>query len=122
MEIGKGAGIDSLGVILYELLTGLRPLDAQRLRRAAYTEMIRIIQEEEPSRPSTRLSTDESLPSLAALRQTEPKKLMALLRGELDWVGMKCLEKSRDRRYETANALSRNIQPYLPDQPAEPRP
>ena len=60
--------------------------------------MIRIIREEEPSRPSTRLSTDESLPSLAALRQTEPRRLMALLRGELDWVVMKCLEKHRERR------------------------
>ena len=65
-------------MILYELLTGLRPIDAKRLKQAALTEMIRIIQEEEPSKPSTRLSTDESLPSLAALRQTEPKKLMAL--------------------------------------------
>ena len=71
--------------------------------------MIRIIREEEPPKPSTRLSTDESLPSLAALRQTEPKQLMALLRGELDWVVMKCLEKDRDRRYETANGLARDI-------------
>ncbi len=91
-------------MILYELLTGLRPIDAKRLKKAALTEMIRIIQEEEPSKPSTRLSTDESLPSMAALRQTEPRKLMALLRGELDWVVMKCLEKRRERRYETANA------------------
>ena len=68
--------------------------------------MIRIIREEEPSKPSTRLSTDESLPSLAALRQTEPRKLMAMLRGELDWVVMKCLEKHRERRYETANGLA----------------
>jgi hypothetical protein len=84
--------------------------------------MIRIIQEEEPSRPSTRLSTDRALASLAALRQTEPKKLMALLRGELDWVVMKCLEKSRDRRYETANGLVRDVQRYLADEPVEARP
>ena len=109
-------------MILYELLTGLRPIDAKRLRKAALTEMIRIIQEEEPSKPSTRLSTDESVPSLAALRQTEPKKLMALLRGELDWVVMKCLEKQRDRRYETANGLARDIQRYLADEPVEARP
>src|SRR5262249_49662775 len=72
--------VDSLGVILYELLTGLRPLDARRLREAALNEIIRIIREDEPPSPSTRLSTDEALPSLAAARQTEPRKLMALLR------------------------------------------
>ena len=75
--------------------------------------MIRIVREEEPSKPSTRLSTDESLPSMAALRQIEPRRLMALLRGDLDWVVMKCLEKHRDRRYETANALARDVQRYL---------
>src|SRR6476646_6860817 len=84
--------------------------------------MIRIIKEEEPSKPSTRLSTDESLPSLAALRQTEPRKLMAILRGELDWVVMKCLEKDRNRRYETAVGLARDIERYLAEEPVEARP
>jgi eukaryotic-like serine/threonine-protein kinase len=84
--------------MLHELLTGLRPIDAKRLKKAALTEMIRIIRKEEPSKPSTRLSTDESLPSLAALRQTGPRRLKTMLRGELDWVVMKCLEKQRDRR------------------------
>jgi WD40 repeat protein len=121
-DIDTRADIYALGVILYELLTGLKPFEGKRLRQAALTEMVRIIREEEPSKPSTRLSTDQALPSLAALRQTEPKKLMALLRGELDWVVMKCLEKQRDRRYETANGLARDIQRYLADEMVEARP
>ncbi len=121
-DIDTRADIYLLGVILYELLTGLRPIDAKRLKKAALTEMIRIIREEEPSKPSTRLSTDEALPSMAALRQVEPRKLMALLRGELDWVVMKCLEKHRERRYETANGLARDIQRYLADEAVEARP
>ena len=103
-------------MILYELLTGLRPIDAQaseasRLRRNGPVDSRR-----GAVQPSTRLSTDESLPSLAALRQIEPRKLTALLRGELDWVVMKCLEKERNRRYETANGLALDLQRYLADE------
>jgi WD40 repeat protein/serine/threonine protein kinase len=121
-DIDTRADIYSLGVILYELVTGLRPLDAKRLKSAALAEMIRIVQEEEPSKPSTRLISHASLPALAALRKTQPSKLMALLRGELDWIVMKCLEKDRERRYATANALGRDIQRYLADEPVEARP
>ena len=121
-DIDTRSDIYSLGVILYELLTGLRPIEVARLKKSTLPDMIRMIREEEPSKPSTRLSTDDSLPSQAALRQTEPRKLMTMLRGELDWVVMKCLEKERDRRYETASGLARDIERYLADEVVEARP
>jgi hypothetical protein len=112
----------SLGVLLYELLTGSTPLERRRLREAAFDEIRRIIKEEEPPRPSVRLSTSGALAKVAAERQTEPAKLSRLMRGELDCVVMKCLEKDRTRRYETANGLARDIERYLHDEPVEARP
>src|SRR5204862_1879657 len=85
-------------------------------------EILRIICEEEPPRPSTRLSTSEALASIAATRRTAPAKLAKLMRGELDWIVMKCLEKDRSRRYETANALVRDLERYLHDEVVEAQP
>jgi serine/threonine protein kinase/Tfp pilus assembly protein PilF len=116
LDVDTRSDIYSLGVLLYELLTGETPLDPHRLRSAAFDEMLRIIREEEPPKPSLRLSSSESLPSIAANRQIEPKKLSTLVRGELDWIVMKALEKDRARRYETANAFAADIEHYLNDE------
>ena len=111
--------IYSLGVLLYELLTGTTPLEQKRLRQAALDELVRMIREEEAPRPSARLSSSNNLPKIAAERGTEPARLSRLVRGEIDWIVMKCLEKDRTRRYESANGLARDIQRYLADEPVE---
>ena len=108
----------SLGVLLYELLTGSTPLQRERLREAAFAEVLRRIREEEPPRPSTRLVTSgEMLATISGRRRTEPQKLTRLVRGELDWIVMRCLEKDRTRRYETVNGLARDVERYLADEP-----
>src|SRR6516165_3300100 len=111
--------IYSLGVLLYELLTGTTPLGRERLRTAALHELVRLIKEEEAPRPSARLSTSGLLPKVAAARRVEPDRLAQLVRGELDWIVMKCLEKDRTRRYETASGLARDVERHLADEPVE---
>src|SRR5262249_42864924 len=120
LDVDTRSDIYSLGVLLYELLTGSTPLRRETLRQAGFDEVLRRIPEEGPPQPRTRLSqAQETLPAISDRRQTEPARLTRLVRGELDWIVMKALEKDRTRRYETAGALARDLERYLNEEPVE---
>ena len=124
VDIDTRSDIYSLGVLLYELLTGCTPFDARDLAKVGRDAIRRTIREVEPPRPSTRLSTlhGEALTATARQHGTESGRLLKLIRGDLDWIVMKCLEKDRDRRYDTANGLAVDLGRHLANEPVVARP
>ena len=117
MDIDTRTDVYALGVILYELLAGSPPIDAKQFKRGAILEMLRMVREVDPPRPSTKVSTAEALPSIAASRDIDPAQLKRALQGDLDWIVMKALEKDRTRRYETANGFAADILRHLAYEP-----
>lgn len=121
VDVDTRADVYSLGVLLYVLLTGSTPFAKERLSSAGYDELRRIVREDDPPHPSARISTYDAdvLSTISARRQVDPHKFSRHVRGELDWIVMKAMEKERDRRYESASAFAADVQCYLNDEPVQ---